>query len=448
MKNRNSIFYPVIALILSQTTHIQTCLAQTAPSPTPPPFQWLTTPAHLTWDSPETKCLEDIDDADEDVVPNQPQIVDSVYEASKAYDMPPNVLYGALRQESSLIDYGIIYDLGNYSCGMAQINISEWCQYVHTLSKEKQNELGWPASITDCDNKVKPKWLGKVYRALNPQLFQNTSAATIGDTDEDSSSFFSSTPTPTPKPTATPNAEEADDFGTNTLKFTQYIQTHRTHSAKEQAVLSFVNHCGHFQYAIPAKAEILRNIFDTSVPAVFKNTEVYKNNEGPKKWSCKVPYPSTFYPFHTGWLIADGIYNLGDELVDMVVDKVKKDYSKLKNPVDLLYAIKEAGVLSPKTEMLNYQAIDSKKTKATSWFRTCIVDRHLTNVVNFTLQNEFKQTELIISDPCENFIVPDNARTGYAPMSRVELEKARNPHYRIRRLRTPKPTQQAQVNPS
>ena len=393
-----------------------------SPSPVPLAHEWVTSPEHLVWENPPIQCFEDSDS--EDKVPNRTAIIDKIYEAAKTYDMPPNILYGALAQESGLIDYGIIYDLGNYSCGMAQINISEWCQYVHSLPKQRQDELGWPSTLTDCERRVKPRWLKKTYDQLVKKIKKpvttspvaaTVTAPTIASSEQDD----------------TEDPIDPSEFGTDSKLFENLIHSHQEHSIKDQAVLSFVKHCGHFEYAIPAKAEILRDIFDKTVPSFYKTHEVYKAKEGPADWKCKVPYQSTYYPFHTGWLIADGIYNLGEELVSLVARQVNENYENLKNPAQLLFAIKDAGTLSPKTALLDFKTIDDNKKKSTSWFRTCVVDRHITNVVNFSLDDQYKQTHLIIPEECETFVVPDNAKRGTFPISRLEFEKSRNPKFKV-----------------
>ncbi|MDO9183294.1 MAG: hypothetical protein Q7U04_12850, partial [Bacteriovorax sp.] len=70
--------------------------------------------------------------------------LDAVQAASLKYGIPPQILIGAMKQESLLSSLGVSPDGGNYSCGMAQLNIQEWCSSMNRLSQEERTAYGWP----------------------------------------------------------------------------------------------------------------------------------------------------------------------------------------------------------------------------------------------------------------------------------------------------------------
>src|SRR5690606_1495929 len=69
---------------------------------------------------------------------------DAVYEASLAYDIPVQTLIGGLYQESLFSELGIASDGGNYSCGIGQANLLEWCGWASEQSEDLRQKLSWP----------------------------------------------------------------------------------------------------------------------------------------------------------------------------------------------------------------------------------------------------------------------------------------------------------------
>ncbi|MEK7355201.1 MAG: hypothetical protein AAB250_02040, partial [Bdellovibrionota bacterium] len=76
--------------------------------------------------------------------------VDAIYSASRASGVPALALTGALMQESLFAELGISDDGDNFSCGVAQINLYEWCNWANGLSAAKKLEIGWPQTGHRC----------------------------------------------------------------------------------------------------------------------------------------------------------------------------------------------------------------------------------------------------------------------------------------------------------
>jgi biopolymer transport protein TolR len=67
-----------------------------------------------------------------------------ISEASEREGVPAQIIVGAFSAESLFANLGIVEDGGNYSCGMGQVNLSEWCQWIRSQSDFMKVSLGWP----------------------------------------------------------------------------------------------------------------------------------------------------------------------------------------------------------------------------------------------------------------------------------------------------------------
>ena len=73
--------------------------------------------------------------------------VAAVYAAAEEYNLSPVVLAGAILQESGAADLGIGRDFDNWTCGLSQISVNEWCPWIESKSPEFQDQLGWPREL-------------------------------------------------------------------------------------------------------------------------------------------------------------------------------------------------------------------------------------------------------------------------------------------------------------
>ena len=78
-------------------------------------------------------------------VKNAPIKISAVYEASRKEKVPVQVLAGALYQESMYAELGVTVDGGNFSCGVGQVNIMEWCRWANAQRRSVKEKVSWPA---------------------------------------------------------------------------------------------------------------------------------------------------------------------------------------------------------------------------------------------------------------------------------------------------------------
>ena len=287
----------------------------------------------------------------------------AVEAAALKYQIPPQVLMGALRQESLLSTLGVSPDGGNYSCGISQLNLEEWCQAMHSLSEPLKKKLGWPLSI-NCNEDIPSSDLvkpffdiaiknlnGRAEYELNAQDFQ-------GITQEQIEAGFPQASAP--------------------------VQVRRF-----QAVSSFVNHCQDISLSVDFKAKTLQGLFLNYVPKELREKNTYRTGETFNR-ACANKYSIPVYPLHTGWLLAVAMYNAGPrqrDLMDYYFQIKNNNYPSL-TPLDLIEALHWGGKYKKDTDLIEYK--NQKGDKFTqSWFKSCIVQRHIARVVqHVTLPGE------------------------------------------------------------
>jgi len=281
--------------------------------------------------------------------------LDAVNKAVVKYQIPPQVLLGAMRQESLLSSLGVSPDGGNYSCGMSQLNIQEWCNSAKKLTDEEKDKLGWPKNIS-CDEAtiptdiVKPFYDIAVTRLGNRPSYQLTAEDFKGITEEQVIGSF-------------PKA--SDDVQKTRFK----------------AIASFVNHCQDIELSIDFKARTLRGLYLNFVPAELREKNTYREGEtfGRK---CAAPYLTNAYPLHTGWLLAVAMYNAGPRqraLVDHYFQIKDNKYPSL-TPLDLIEALHWGGKAKWRSDVLEFKDQDGNKMSQ-KWFKSCIVQRHVARVI-------------------------------------------------------------------
>jgi hypothetical protein len=292
----------------------------------------------------------------------------SVMEAAQKFGVPPQILLGALTQESLLANLGITPDGGNYSCGMAQLNISEWCQGMKTLTAQERAALNWPevSCGTLPSESVAPFYSLAVKKLGSRPEYRMTSMDFEGITIADV-------------------ALEA-----NPKKF--------------EAISSFVKNCQNIHYSIPFKAFNLRSIFNQFVPASLKKAEVYSSfSTFPR--SCAQSYPSSYYPLHTGWLLAVAIYNAGP-----IETKLLEHYYQIQDnqfpsmtPLDLIEALHWGGKVKGSRVYFTGQ---NQETYSQLWYKSCVVQRHVARVIQHVSAPGVTIAQSLEKSPCDKKKVP------------------------------------------
>ncbi len=272
--------------------------------------------------------------------------LEAIQKASQQNGIPPQILIGALKQESGFSSIGVAPDGGNYSCGLAQMNIQEWCESVSLLSAERKKELGWPS--ISCDSSVLPTDVVKpLYEFALKRIAGKKPSYAMTAEDYDGLS--------------------AEQFGMETAKFT--------------AANSFLHHCQNATLGIEFKAKTLRNLYDHFVPKSLKESEIYSDGESFQR-PCTTPYPVKAYPLHTGWLLAVAMYNAGPVQAKLVGHyyQVKNNNFPEMNPLHLIEALHWGGKWIPGTDSVSFED-QNGKAYSQRWFKSCIVQRHVARVI-------------------------------------------------------------------
>ncbi len=309
---------------------------------------------------------------------NAPEKLQSILSSSQKYQIPPHVLIGALKQESLMAGLGISPDGGNYSCGIAQLNIQEWCNSIGLLSTVEKERLGWPSSIT-CDNLpttiVEPFYAIASTRLGNRPDYQITSSDFSGITQDQVVRSF-------------PAGSE-------------YLQ-----GLRFKAITSFLKHCQSDALSIPFKAHTLRGLFNNFVPAPIKNNEVYTAGRTFNR-RCSTPYPSKYYPLHTGWLIAVASYNAGPRQTQLVEHyyQVQNNVFPSLSPLDLIEALHWGGKVKEGSTRLYYVG-QNQTLMSQLWYKSCVVQRHVARVIQHVTIPGQTIARSLEQVPCSNGAVP------------------------------------------
>lgn len=271
--------------------------------------------------------------------------------AATKYQIPPQVLIGAITQESLLSSLGISPDGGNFSCGIAQLNLTEWCQGLLSLPAAERARINWPQ--ISCGNLSSTM--------LTP--FYDIAKKKLGSRPE--------------------YRIDASDFAGITF---EQVKSHLPPANEElqllrfKAINSFIQNCQDFNLSISAKALTLKNLFQHFVPPEMKNSEVYLPGTTFGR-SCQSPYSSKYYPLHSGWLLAVAIYNAGPRQTKML-EHYYQSREKLPpmTPVDLIEALHWGGKFQEGSNRVYFAGRDGKPNSQ-SWYKSCVVQRHISRVV-------------------------------------------------------------------
>ncbi|HVK59923.1 MAG TPA: hypothetical protein VM432_00160 [Bdellovibrionales bacterium] len=289
--------------------------------------------------------------------------VAAIYEAALKYKMPPHVLTGALYQESIFAELGVANDGGNFSCGVAQINLTEWCNWANKQSAAKKAEMGWPAKVACSEVPsalIKPFYQIALSRLnglpeyrLQPEHFEDIPFDQVS----------------------------ADISGTFEQKQIRY-----------QAARSFLDHCGSLVDAITAKANELSVLYTGFVPKGLKDSERYMVGEKFGR-QCLQESSSGTYPLHTGWMLAVGSYNAGPRAVDIMAagkNWTRADVAQAStfagfNPKELVSAIYKAGTYNKEIDAVEMNDLSGKPIRV-KWMKMCVLQRHIARVVQHVTQ--------------------------------------------------------------
>ena len=283
---------------------------------------------------------------------NSAQKLHSIVAAAETHQMPVHVLIGALTQESLLASLGVSSDGGNYSCGIGQLNISEWCLGMQTLSAPERARYGWPTGVACEGGALTSELVAPFYQLALKKLdgrpeYRLDAADFSGITYEEVVGSF-------------PAAESS-------------VQLKRF-----QAVSSFVAHCQKPELGIPFKARNIKSLYERFVPATLKAAEM---NPFPAATTCVVQPTSRHYPLHTGWLLALAAYNAGPSVAKLLEHYHQAPFGQLPalTPTDLIEALYWGGKVGARNRV--YYRDSQGRGYSQTWYKSCVVQRHVARVV-------------------------------------------------------------------
>lgn len=303
--------------------------------------------------------------------------LEMIYKAAAENNMPANILFGALTQESLLANLAITPDGDNYSCGMAQINIQEFCRGISTLSLEERKTLGWPT--IGCDEETLPT---TVVKPLYLQATKNNSKSDYQLTAED-------------------------------YKKIKFEDVKNSYGSEKTflAASAFTKLCLDPKLSIKFKAIELKRLYNM-VPSALRATEHYQTGETLEQ-SCLQPYKATVYPLQTAWLLAVAMYNAGPNQIKLVqfYNRMTKETNSDGRawegftPKDLVEALHWGGKWKEGTTSIFYQDLHGKNISQ-KWFKSCVVQRHVARVVQHVTKRGKTILSSIEQEPCQKDVVP------------------------------------------
>jgi hypothetical protein len=254
--------------------------------------------------------------------------ISTIYESANYYEMPVSVLLGSLAQESSFADDSLGRDGGNYACGIAQLNVVEWCLWGRSLNEEQASALQFPKSDMEKYDKENPHGDFCNSDYMDPKLVEPFMNILINK-------FKVSSPNQMPM-------ENYKKLSFQSMKGNLSGKTEDIQKLQYDVSQSFFGHCAEHRVSIPALAYILNDLYKNYVPTELKSTERYSAGEHFYK-SCKTEIKSNAYPFNTGWVLTDVMFNCGEKIVQDI-SKIKTQSWSDFNPTILVGYLKTLGL--------------------------------------------------------------------------------------------------------
>ena len=287
----------------------------------------------------------------------------AIYEANKKYKVPPLILTGALQQESLLAELSVSRDGGNYSCGIGQVNIREWCHWANNQSAETKRNMKWPAKEVPCESK----------NLVNPGIIKPFYDIAISRLQG--------------QPEYKLQKSHFDDIPLKKIKNQLPRASDTTQKQRYIIARSFLENCSSLQNGIMAKANELSLLYHYFVPKGLKDQDRYKDGDAFKR-ICKEKPADNAFPLHTGWLMAVSAYNAGPMIVDAVAhyqdwDRTAIAHTSTWNEFhadQLISSLYWTGKYNRQTDMIEFNGLDGKPKKW-SWNKACIGQRHIARVV-------------------------------------------------------------------
>lgn len=299
--------------------------------------------------------------------------VDQIYSASAGEGVPPLVLLGALTQESLLVELGVSEDGGNYSCGIGQLNIVEFCRWAESAPLAVRRQMGWPIERIDSYKKefgIMDLCTGTTLEPSLVRPFYEIARLRLNGL-----------------PLYRLQPEHFEDIAFSDVVDSFPPDTEDTQMLRYEVTRAFNRSCSEGRFGIPAKAHELRIIFEETIPSALRKVQRYQSGRGFAR-QCAASPPHDYYPLHVGWLLAVAVFNAGPDLVDAILwyrRLTPSNYNRPEvwesfSPTDLISALYAAGKYNSATDRLEYEDLVGRPRSIT-WYKACVAQRHIARVV-------------------------------------------------------------------
>ncbi len=330
-----------------------------------------------------------------DSLRNREVKVAAIYEASRTYGVPLQVLTGAVYQESLFSELGIADDGGNYSCGVGQINLIGWCEWANKQGADVKQAMGWPQQAVPCNNSnyVQLSLFKPIYRIALTRLGGKPSYRLMKEhfANIPLSSFVNQWPSASPE-----------------------VQEYRY-----QLIRSYIENCSDARKGILAKSNDLSGIYNQYITPALKNKDRFAQGGHFNRECWESQAGSNAYPLHTGWLLAVAAYNAGPRAVDAAAHynewtKSAMNDSRLVElfkPTDIVTSLYWGGKYNPGNDLIEFNSLAGGSEKSWTWFKGCVAQRHVARVMqHVTLLPNFFVDSLENGVPCARSAFAGNGR--------------------------------------
>jgi len=338
-----------------------------------------------------------------DSLKNYETKVQTVYAAAREHGIPLQVLTGAIYQESMFAELGVSDDGGNFSCGMQQINIIGWCDYMNKQPADVKTAMNWPQAAVKCsytadDLAANPNPVKVIELEFIRPLYNIAKSRSNVPGYQMRKQHYANIPL-----SAVVSKWPAADAATQALR--------------HQVIMSYINNCSDPKHGIMAKANELKTVYDLHVGNTgFGPKDRYVGAEkfGRK---CREEQVGDAYPLNTGWVLTVASYNGGPRAVDAVAAYEGWTLLDLQNPAkmanytpnDLVKAMYWGGKYNSTNDMIEFPWLKRPgTTRAWPFFKACVAQRHISRVMqHVTLTPDFFVDTLEGSAGCQRGSFPN-----------------------------------------
>jgi hypothetical protein len=317
--------------------------------------------------------------------------IQAIYDGNRISGVPLHVLTGAVYQESLFSELGVADDGGNYSCGVEQINLIGWCEWMNKQPMADRQAMGWPTQQINCDDSqiVRLNFFKPIYDIAKSRLNGLPEYRLQKD-------HFKNIPLS--------NIVNQWPAASSSIQQLRY-----------QLIMSYINNCSEARKGILAKANELAGIYNQFVSPALKAKDRYAPGQHFDR-ACREQQADNAYPLHTGWLMAVSAYNAGPRSIDALAFYNRWTREDLNNPnvvsnlvpTDIVTSLYWAGKYDSVTDSIDFLGLNGEP-RSWTWFKGCVAQRHIARVMqHVTLLPEFFVDSLEGNYPCVRTVFDAN----------------------------------------